>query len=199
MPAGAFFHSISMASADEGWAVGTAGPGTTDGTFAEHYLHGQWSRVDPLEADGPNAGQVILGSLNQVQAVAKGDAWAVGESDPSSGPGLILHWANGRWTHVDLGIPLNILHSIDMISPTEGWVVGDGQEILHLRNGTWTKEGTTLHGFETDQVAMTSASEGWAIGGPLSGDGPGPAVLHYHDGVWTSMPLATILTQAQSG
>lgn len=198
-PTGAYFHSISMASPDEGWAVGYQADNPE--TFTEHYHNGQWTRVDPVFTRGPNPGTAIPGSLNMVQTLPDGEAWAVGELNPSSGPGLILHWVNGKWNIVYTGIQENILHALNMVSSTEGWVTGDGNEILHLHDGVWTKEGQTIHQYVAGAVVMVSPTEGWGIGGGQAADSNQPLVdiWHYQNAAWTSIPFATIIAKAGNG
>jgi hypothetical protein len=197
---GSYLHSISMASPDEGWAVGYQANNTE--TFTEHYQNGQWTRVDPIYIGGSNTGQVIPGSLNAVQTLPDGEAWAVGELNPSVGPGLILHWVNGTWHIVDTGIPENILHALTMVSPTEGWVTGDGNEILHLHNGAWTKEGQTIHQYVAGPVVMVSPTEGWAIGTGCCGGQTQNSnqtlidLWHFHNGTWSKIPFAMIIAEA---
>jgi hypothetical protein len=197
--AGSYFHSISMASPDEGWAVGYQADNTV--TSTEHYHNGQWTSVDPVYTGGSNAGQFIPGSLNAVQTLPDGEAWAVGELNPSFGPGLILHWVNGKWNIVDTGIQENILHALTMVSPTEGWVTGDGNEILHLHDGIWAKEGQTIHQYVAGAVVLVSPTEGWAIGGGQAPNSNQPLIdlWHYYNGTWTRIPFTTIIAQAVNG
>jgi hypothetical protein len=186
------FQAISMLSPSEGWAVGVAFEGSDQMVLIERYHDGRWSRIDPQ----------IAGSLNAVQTLPSGDVWAVGSENPSFGPGLILHWSNGRWSKVQTGLQDNILHDLDMLSPTEGWVVGDGAQILHLHNGAWIHEGQVVHGFETDVVAMVSPTEGWAAGEPCCSSapsGPFPSLLHDQDSTWTMIPVRQIVAHAVNG
>lgn len=51
--------------------------------------------------------------------------------------GLIVHGPSGAWTQV--ASPTDqTLWSVGMVSPTEGWAVGDQGTILHYQNGAWS-------------------------------------------------------------
>jgi photosystem II stability/assembly factor-like uncharacterized protein len=64
---------------------------------------------------------------------------------------------------------------IVMVSPTEGWAVGNDHFILHFHNQQWTWQ--AIPSGSLDSIAMISPTEGWAVG--LEG-----SILHYFDGVW---------------
>jgi photosystem II stability/assembly factor-like uncharacterized protein len=74
------------------------------------------------------------------------------------------------------------LNGVDMISPTEGWAVGDVGTILHTSDGgaTWANQasGTTE---PLNAVRFLDASHGWAIGN----------VMLWTDDGGTSRPTAT--------
>jgi hypothetical protein len=75
-----------------------------------------------------------------------------------------------------------------MISPTEGWAVGDGGIIIHYSGGTWSgpvSPGTTSNNLFS--VFMVSSTEGWAFGAKGS-------ILHYSGGTWTLLPSNQVPT-----
>jgi hypothetical protein len=185
-PAIVDLHAISMVSANDGWAVGVQGSQTC---VILHYHNGQWTRED---LPGTAKGAQLAGSLNAVYAVSPTEAWAVGEENPSSGPGLILHYLNGTWTPVS-GLQLNILHAVTMTSPTDGWVAGDGAQILHYQNGRWTREGQTIHGFYLTSISMTSPDDGWALGSYLSEMNNTSLLFHDSGGTWTPYPVQSLV------
>ncbi len=88
------------------------------------------------------------------------------------------------------------LNGIDMLSPTDGWMVGDNFTIgstliLHYVNGVWLQvpspKGRDLNAqyLTLSQVAMVSASEGWAVGTAyLDKDQFTGFILHYTGGQW---------------
>ncbi len=143
---------LAMVSPDEGWAVGAAG-------MIVHYHNGVWTRVaSPITQEG--------GALYSVAMVSATEGWAVGNY------GTILHYHNGAWSIVvstpprsaptatpQLNLSQYILHGISMVSPTEGWAVGN----------TWT---------EYDEGSRV-----------VRVDGGDPVILHYQNGRWTKEPL----------
>src|SRR5208283_2629357 len=80
------------------------------------------------------------------------------------------------------------LRSVYMLSPTEGWALGDGGIIIHYSSGTWTgpvSPGTTSNNLVS--VFMTSSADGWAFG--VKG-----TILHYSGGSWTALPSNLVPT-----
>jgi hypothetical protein len=83
--------------------------------------------------------------------------------------------------------PGNSLNDLAMVSPTEGWAVGDTTHpasgaqgkttswLLHYQNGQWTRVDLTFSG-TLDSLSMLSATDGWAIGSQ--------AFLHYDGHTW---------------
>jgi photosystem II stability/assembly factor-like uncharacterized protein len=94
------------------------------------------------------------------------DGWAVGY--------LSYHYHDGTWNLIGGG-ELS-LRAITMVSPSEGWAVGEQGEISHYSNGEW-------HGVDfitssdLNSVTMISANEGWAVG-------THGTILHYTNGAW---------------
>ena len=79
-----------------------------------------------------------------------------------------------------------------MISPTEGWAVGDGGIIIHYSSGTWT--GPFSPGAVSNNlfsVFMVSSTEGWAFGAKGT-------VVHYSGGSWTALSSNLIPTSPVS-
>lgn len=164
-------RGISMRSPYEGWVVGQRYAGGGSQSAALHYTGGRWVEED----DGLPAG-----AAEGVAAVGPGEAWAVGYAG-GVGPGYIEHYQGGRWYRVSSPTP-NMLHAIQMLSPTQGWIAGDGAATLRLApNGTWVKEGLIIHGVALSGISMTSPSEGWAVGGQV--------ILHCHNSVWSLYKL----------
>lgn len=87
------------------------------------------------------------------------------------------------------------LTAINMVSPSEGWVVGyDGAgkrtRLLHFHAGSWTLAPEPSVRILPRTVTMLSATDGW-IGGAASDDGVNAAgvMLRYSSGQWTPFPL----------
>lgn len=126
-------NSVYMATAGEGWAVGSS---------LMHYSNGAWSEV---------AIPVTHVTLNSVYMTSAYDGWAVGEEvllDVSESS--ILHYGGGQWSRVD-NAPGNALYGVAMISPEEGWAVGNKGGVVsnpqdntsfiaHYFKGKWTAD-----------------------------------------------------------
>jgi photosystem II stability/assembly factor-like uncharacterized protein len=88
------------------------------------------------------------------------------------------------------------LYDIEMISASEGWIVGARGRILHYLNGKWIEVASPLASLvQQDQrrgiypVALTSihmlgADYGWSAGSEGT-------LLTYQNGQWTSFPSPT--------
>jgi hypothetical protein len=93
--------SVTAISADDVWAVGSAGPRLFEPavTVILHWDGHRWSRVP-----SPNVG-AVANDLLAVDASSPDDAWAVGyysdsDFDNDQDAYLYLHWNGRRWRHV---------------------------------------------------------------------------------------------------
>jgi hypothetical protein len=106
--------------------------------------------------------------------------------------------------HPYLAQPGDELNSIYMVSPNDGWIVGDHSTvtsgspedastlILHYIKGQWLQvaspTGKDLHAqnLTLSQVAMASTSEGWAVGTAFLDNSQSLGfILHYTSGQWS--------------
>jgi photosystem II stability/assembly factor-like uncharacterized protein len=76
-----------------------------------------------------------------------------------------------------------ILYDVSMVSPEEGWVIGDeneGAAIFQYSGGKWTETSLPqpLRVDTLRSISMVSASEGWSVG-------DGSTFLHYSNGTWS--------------
>jgi hypothetical protein len=78
------------------------------------------------------------------------------------------------------------LRSVSMVSPTEGWAVGQNitsdrpTPIFHYSGGVWTPvSAPATH--DLSSISMDSPSDGWAVGMT--------DMLHYDGHTWSSVPL----------
>jgi photosystem II stability/assembly factor-like uncharacterized protein len=120
----------------------------------------------------PDSNNPVIFGLSMVSV---DDGWAVGAEDTYQSHGLLAHYQGGSWMLVTLPAGVPALHSVFMLSASEGWAVGNFGTILHYHVGSWSSV-TSPTGANLSSVFMTSASEGWAVGG---------AILHYQQGEWT--------------
>lgn len=77
----------------------------------------------------------------------------------------------GSWFSVSSPTSNDLLSVV--ISPTEGWAVGESGTILHYHGGSWSRASSPTNMY-LDSVAMDSPTDGWAVGG-------GGTIVHYSD------------------
>ncbi len=199
-------ESVDMVSANEGWVVGFGweeGVGNGD-TYAPnksailHYQGGMWTLLPVPPIPGFAASYDV--DLHSVSMLSAHEGWAVGEAQPvtqsggSAPTGVILHYAGGQWT-VQSVFASKVLRSVSMVTPTEGWAVGETDTLFHnpyappntpsslvesaapllLRytGGMWREVAIPVSNpvyqvGSLGHIVMVSAAEGWAMG-----DSPG--------------------------
>lgn len=98
-------NDIALLTPDDGWAVGPEG-------LVLHWNGQAWSQMSSPTTD----------DLGEVEVVGSGEIWV------RAGPGF-LHMKDGIWTAVEQPTdkPVN---AFEMLSPNEGWAVGDQGLIL---------------------------------------------------------------------
>lgn len=159
--------SLHTVSATDGWAVGPqrleyCAPMPAPIRIA-HWDGSAWGwAVSPL----------IYGELQSVRMLSATEGWAVGGM-PDYAPGptysIVLHRQGTTWAEVASPVT-QTLRSVDVVSATDAWTVGDAGTILHWDGGSWsTVNSPTTAGLQ--HIRMVSATDGWAVG---SGQ-----VLHY--------------------
>jgi photosystem II stability/assembly factor-like uncharacterized protein len=225
-------NSVYMLNSGDVWAVGggdspTATCSTAPCPVIMHFTGGSWNTVTPPP------GQYIL---NSVFMVSPSEGWAVGcsgtlvqcprdaaETNPHpfavGSAGIILHYTvtGGVGTWAIFPSPSTPpLNSVFMVSPNEGWIVGDGSDgpnptsatVLHYTvtggQGTWNA--VTVAGLlpesNLNSVFMLSSTSGWAVGGitpgTCSADEPsgecsptffagGPIIIHWDGAKWSQV------------
>jgi hypothetical protein len=165
-----------MVSSNEGYAIALneVSPSTEsviqwDGT--------KWSKVTTPP-----------GYFNSVDMVNSTDGWAVGNA------GVVIRWNGTNWNRieetanytVELGggqvieKPLNFpLESVDMLSSTEGWAVGQRAVIIRWNGTNWSleKEPEYMGAPWLWSVDMVSSTDGWAVGS-------GGDIVHWDGTSW---------------
>jgi hypothetical protein len=199
--------TVAMVSASDGWAFGTS---VQNGCLVLHYDGQSWKR---------SAGSACA-YVTSISMLSTTDGWAVGygyTNDPKTdeSPLEILHYTNGSW-QVQTTFPTPnqatpqsndpqqnySLRSIAMVSPTEGWAVGETDYasqnasptalILHYANGQWTP--APIKELEIGQsqtsmlmsISMVGPNEGWAVGSYADTKSYSYQMLtlHYLNGTW---------------
>lgn len=187
-------QSISMVSADDGWAVGHISGAPT--TLLMRYSRGQWTVLSKP------AGLDDTSEFTAVSMVSAHDGWAwaskpipIGDRYHSFRPGgVLLHYDGVTWKIATPIFPINIgsaPSALLMLSPTDGWATG---------------EGTTLHYDGTAWREVTALSDQrWGGGSAIAATGPhdvwiarfGGDIIHYDGASWSEQPITLPLTFAQ--
>ena len=193
---GSGLSAVSAVSAADAWAVGCYGFNVNTGastTLALHWDGTRWAQVAT-----PSPGAAHSACLEGVAALSASDAWAVGFFTPNPTSGaqkpLVLHWDGARWAQVPSPSPgdtlVTELTSVDAISATDAWAVGDvfngtsqtQRTLVFHWNGTrWARVASPSPGFSALYgVSAVSASDAWAVGA-----GRGSLILHWNGTRWT--------------
>ena len=193
---GSGLSAVSAVSAADAWAVGCYGFNVNTGastTLALHWDGTRWAQVAT-----PSPGAAHSACLEGVAALSASDAWAVGFFTPNPTSGaqkpLVLRWDGARWAQVPSPSPgdtlVTELTSVDAISATDAWAVGDvfngtsqtQRTLVFHWNGTrWARVASPSPGFSALYgVSAVSASDAWAVGA-----GRGSLILHWNGTRWT--------------
>jgi hypothetical protein len=154
---------VVFLSPTDGWAVGAQ---------VYHYDGIRWTRAAVSAAPQPQPQEL---ALTDVAFRSPSEGWAVGV-------GRLLHYHSGQWTDVSASLPLVPpptleasytapgLHGLALVSPTEGWAVGNLGVIVRFDGTTWRlAPAPALRTPYQDEalfaVALAAPGEGWAVGG----------------------------------
>lgn len=183
VPAASWFKSVVLTPggpSDEAW---TAGDQASIGLLWKWTGTGWTNRV-------AGANQQFSGTGWGLSMVATNDGWLVGERLKLSGSSLkmlgqILRWNGSQWNDLATA-PTSKLHAIQMLSPTNGWIVGEAG-FLGRWNGTnwveWLPKPVTQHLWD---VSFLSPDHGWAVGEVGS-------ILRWNGATWSNVPSPTTL------
>ena len=221
-------NSVFMVNSGDVWVVGggdrttatcSSGPsGTPVCPVILHFTGGAWNTISPP----PGAYY-----LKSIFMVSSNEGWAVGEQAPTCNmqvapfappsptcypTGIILHYdvsgGVGTWAIFPAPTspaPIHGLESVFMLSPNEGWAVGDNATILHYTvsggTGTWnlvSVSGTPTISTDANftSIFMLSPTSGWVVGGNTWQAGnsfsAGPAILYWDGTTWEPVAVPSI-------
>lgn len=157
--------------------------------------------VSPIQAPKHGAGLPEGVEVITYAPTGTDEGWGTGGviTNPVDGlpdRGMVLRYSAGTWTQVGAALPGVYLGGIDMISSSEGWVMGgDGNGkslLLHIRNGAWQQ--VSLPAADPQGapavMAMRTPDEGWmAMANPKGAQGgANTSLLHYTGGSWSLVP-----------
>ena len=204
-------NGISMVSADDGWAVGSATREKVVSQYPEktpptipllfHYTGGAW-QLTKVPA-GLNGSQLFTVAMRGAQ-----DGWAGGgynedptndggySDPPTNKTGVLLHYDGSAWVSVTVPDLLNMTVQQIVYDPSgDAWAIATSSnytgnvEILHEQGGAWSVvDARVLGGYiGFGGISMVSASEGWAAITHYPNVQSGPAtttLLHLQNGTW---------------
>jgi len=111
---------LSMISATDGWG--------TDGGNMYHYINGLWYPV-PITNAVTNSNYAGIDSL---VALPNGECWALSSKGYHS---TIYHEKDNSWQEAT---SKDGIEAMAIVSPIEGWAVGDKDLHISLHNGVWS-------------------------------------------------------------
>lgn len=189
------FYGVKARAANDVWAVGDAC--TENGCAASQSLIEHWDGSTWTVSNSPNPGSV-QNILIGVDAVAPGDAWAVGQECADAGctssRSLTLHWNGSAWNQESSPNPGTMdthLNAVVMAASNDVWAVGsetsDGSTytnpVLHWDGSAWTVVTVTNPGSVDNNLyglAKVTPTDVWAVGDfQNSGSNYETQVQHY--------------------
>ena len=209
--------TISMVSADEGWAAGSL---TKTGQWAVqdrqalvvfHYQQGHWQQVKVPGTAAYVSGEIVMQSASEGWLVGQG-ASSVSNGSLRSLPDGLLHYQNGTWSPASL--PPNITDGVDFplvpVGRDDVWFASrmssssDGSftytSIVHDQGGHVTiyllPPNTTVSG-----LAFPAANDGWMVGSggnpQAQGLGQQPVLMHFEGQNWQYVSVPTTFQGGQ--
>jgi hypothetical protein len=207
-------YKVQAVSPHSAWALpGWAFEGEPSGSVGVMHFDGNSWVEQPIAgvAGGVGARPVDLNMLSDQ------DGWALLALNANQSEYALARYHNGSWT-VQSSFSADQFAdytALAMISPTEGWVLGQKivedafhntagvplQQLLrHYVNGRWSEVSLPLEGgpyFELKHIVMVSPTEGWIAGveqtvrpGTTASDYEQHAILfHYLNGQWKQVSL----------
>lgn len=208
-------RGILMLSANEGWAVGSAG-------VIYHYDGNDWSSVSSpttnnllsigVDAEGTiwavGSAGTILKYINgqwtlftdlrtdpfdfRALDFNSGHGWLVGMNMNLNVGGHILEYDDGAWVAVTVPTD-NRLNGISNVSENDAWAVGFhdslGGTIIHWDGQHWQRwyqKDVPIPPVDLYAIEMVSENDGWAAGDPKVTDGPA-VILHWDGRRWSEL------------
>ena len=114
---------------------------------------------------------------------------------------MVYHYSAGSWAQVGPALPGERLSGLDMLSSSEGWVIGCDDAstglLLHISNGAWRKEPMPMVAPHAaiGVVAMRTPDEGWAAVANVKGEqgGANTSLYYYSGGAWSLVSIPASL------
>jgi photosystem II stability/assembly factor-like uncharacterized protein len=145
------------------------------GRLLERVGDSTWQALGVIVFQDHYDGDVVPDPTNPV---APWSGWIVGEFAGSNASGMLRYPSNDCgarfapcWVSYAHPPAVN-LYAVDLLSPIEGWAVGENGALAYWNGLSWTVMETSPTNRTLRDVQMLSATEGWAVG-------DGGTVLHY--------------------
>lgn len=195
-PAASGLAQLAALSADNIWAVGSAGNGVHSGLI-QHWDGHHWQTVaHPAVQDGVQ--------FSGITALAPDDIWVAGSGNNGSNGAVFEHWDGRQWRLVPspapsgLGpiAPTSVLSAISAVSPDDIWAAGRVNPVIPFPNGEeplfehwdghrWNiVDGPSVEAMVSDLVAL-GPDDVWAVGttaGGLDVAQQGQGLVEHWDG-----------------
>lgn len=119
--------SISATAPNDIWAAGTYMATDGLGYFARPLLF-HWDGARWSETDLTQASLSPLSNINDIKAVSRNDAWAVGDFLGGDLTAVVLHWDGKSWQRVPVANPLREgqYTAVGVLQPGRVWAMGFG-------------------------------------------------------------------------
>jgi hypothetical protein len=187
---GNIIWSSSALTERDVWAVGVQATFTSNDPLALHWNGTSWTSVAvPTPVPDCEDGNIQWtgNSLNDVDALAPNDVWAVG-GDCYGIDTLAEHWNGSSWSIVPgaqiPGGDWATLYGVEAVSTSNVWAVGyAGEEsplMEHWNGQAWSIVSVPGSGYLGD-MASTGPSDIWAVGSSNTG----PLVEHFNGSQWS--------------
>jgi hypothetical protein len=152
--------ALDMITSNSGWAVGNS---SNVGTNYYHWDGNNWQKASYLAVQWPGSDIAMLSDT---------DGWSVGLG--------IARKTAGGWA--TFGSPVTeTLNAIDMVNPSDGWIVGNNGTILRWTGGSVWSVFTSPTTNTLQAIEMVSSNDGWAVGNKGT-------ILHWNGTTWSLVP-----------
>ncbi len=152
-----------------GWVVGN------QGRLLQRIGDSTWQALGVIVFENHYDGDVVPDAANPI---APWLGWIVGEYAGSNASGVLRYPSNDCgarfrpcWVSIADPPPVD-LYAVDLVSPIEGWAVGENGALAYWNGLSWTVLQTSPTNQTLRDVQMLSSTEGWAVG-------DGGTILHY--------------------
>jgi hypothetical protein len=196
---------VTATAADDVWASAFAVTLTDEGgltlaPLVRHWDGTQW-RTAPLPAHSQEE------RVNAIDALSRGEVWAVGDTAPSDGQprSIVARWDGTKWTSTAPPNPTGVtgsgLSGVAAVSSTDVWAVGSASTdtaslalARHWDGTRWvdTRLPAGLGDAYLTAVAAAGTADVWAVGATIAAQ-PAPVqtplALHWDGRSWSRVKL----------